>query len=116
MSDHELELLTSQVEKLTPHEQLLLIERIVALLKRNPVTHKEKYELDSEDSWTEEELAELKELISSQQALSGKEIVEKHTTLGNIGSWADMGITDGAEWVNQQKAKRRSEKGKSHQW
>ena len=63
---------------------------------------------DAED-WTEEELAEL---FKPKKPLTGKQIVEKHLKSGVIGSWADEDITDGAEWVNQQKEQ---QKGK-YRW
>lgn len=61
------------------------------------------------EGWTEDELAEL---LKPKKPLTGKQIVEKHLKSGVIGSWADEGITDGAEWVNQQKEQH---KGK-YQW
>ncbi|MCI0710895.1 MAG: hypothetical protein L0154_12105 [Chloroflexi bacterium] len=112
MTNHALDLLTQQVEKLSPHEQLLLIERIVALLKTRETEQEEESALETEEYWIEEELEELQALIESKESLTGREIVEKHTALGNIGTWADLGIENGAEWVNQQKAKRR----KKYQW
>lgn len=52
--------------------------------------------------------AEIQQLLKPKQSLTGKQIVEKHLKTGVIGSWADMGIEDGAEWVNQQKAQGRN--------
>jgi hypothetical protein len=101
MTDHELDLLTRQVEKLTPHEQLLLIERIVALLK----SHEGQHDVITDQVWDKEELAAL---LEPEEALTGREMVEQ----GYTGGWEDMGITDGAEWVNQQKAKRKARRKK----
>lgn len=61
------------------------------------------------EAWTEEELVEL---FKPRKPLTGKQIVEKHLKTGVIGSWADEEISDGAEWVNQQKARYAGK----HQW
>lgn len=59
--------------------------------------------------WSEDEI---QQLLKPKQSLTGKQIVKKHLKTGVIGSWADMGIQDGAEWVNQQKTQGR----KKYQW
>lgn len=69
----------------------------------------EENSLEEDDIWTEEELAEL---LKPKQALTGKEIVEKHLANGVIGSWSDMGITDSVEWLEEQRAKHRNK----YQW
>lgn len=51
------------------------------------------------ETWTPEELAEMMRV----EPLPPKEIIER----GLLGTWADQGITDGAEWVNEQKRKRK---------
>jgi len=51
-------------------------------------------------TWTDEELAEL---LKPKKPLTGKQIAES----GLLGSWADMGITDSVEWLEEQRAKRR---------
>lgn len=61
------------------------------------------------ETWTDEELADL---LTPKPSLTGRQIVEKHITSGAIGSWSDEGIVDGAEWVQQQRAKHR----KKYQW
>ncbi|MCI0711636.1 MAG: hypothetical protein L0154_15885 [Chloroflexi bacterium] len=103
MTDHEFDLLTKQVEKLDYQHQLLLVERLVALIEQH-----ERFS-QTEDTWTAEELAEL---LKPQKALTGKEMVEQ----GFIGGWEDMGIEDGAEWVNQQKALRKAKRKKKLRW
>ena len=55
--------------------------------------------------WTDEELAEL---LTPRPPLTGQEMVEQ----GYIGGWEDLGIEDSVEWLEQQKAKRRTK----HQW
>jgi cytochrome c2 len=55
--------------------------------------------------WTDEELAEI---LTPKQPLTGQEMVEQ----GYIGGWEDLGIEDSVEWLEQQKAKRRTK----HQW
>ncbi len=84
----------------------------VLLLLLNNYSHSiiEAGGVDAEpETWTESELVEL---LKPKPPLTGKEIVEKHLLSGVIGSWSDEGITDGAEWVNQQKEQRRGK----HQW
>ena len=69
--------------------------------------------VDDDIAWTDEELAEL---LKPKEGLTGKEIVEKHLASGAIGSWSDMGIEDGAEWVNQQKAIRKARRKQKLEW
>lgn len=64
---------------------------------------------ENANTWSDDEL---QQLLKQKQPLTGKQIVEKHLKTGVIGSWADMGIEDSAEWVNQQKSQRRNK----HQW
>ena len=54
----------------------------------------------SDETWTNEELAEL---LRPKRPLTGKEIVEA----GLLGGWEDRGIEDSVEWVRQQRAARR---------
>lgn len=48
--------------------------------------------------------AELDEMLKPRTPLSGAEIAAKIVAEG--AAWADLGIEDGAEWVNEQKRKR----------
>ena len=105
MTNHEFDLLTRQVEQLDYQHQLLLIERLILLIE----SHERASMPEEGVTWTDEELAEL---LTSKQALTGKEMVEQ----GYIGGWEDMGVEDGAAWVNQQKALRKAKRKKKLQW
>lgn len=52
--------------------------------------------------WTDEELTQLMTI----EPLSGAEIIEQ----GLAGGWADLDITEGAEWVEEQRRKKRERK------
>ena len=54
------------------------------------------------ETWTDEELAELEELMKSEP-VPGSEIVHAD----EIGAWADMGIEDSVEFVEEMRRKRR---------
>lgn len=97
MSTQELDFITKHVEKLEPQEQLLLIERIAALLRQ----HTPVLEGTDDDLILTDE--EVRELLQSEEPMTGKEIAEA----GLLGGWKDMGIEDSVEWVAQQRAKRR---------
>lgn len=88
------------------------VDEILLLLLNNyseTLTEADQDAPNPAETWTEAELAEL---LTPKPPLTGKEIVEKHLASGVIGSWADEGITDGAEWVNQQKEQRK----RKYQW
>jgi hypothetical protein len=53
----------------------------------------------AEQDFTDEEIKELLTFIPT----SGKEVVE----MGLTGGWADMGITDSDQWVEEQRRRRR---------
>lgn len=97
MSTQELDFITKHVEKLEPHEQLLLIERIAALLRHYTLVPEET---DDDFILSDEEV---RELLQPEEPMTGKEIAEA----GLLGGWKDMGIEDSVEWVAQQRAKRR---------
>ena len=59
-----------------------------------------------ERPWTEEEI---QEMLKPSTPLTGAEIVK---LLEEEGGWEHMGITDGAEWVEEQRRKRREQ----NQW
>ena len=99
MTDKELDLLTQQVEKLSQRDQLLFLERLVAMI-RNQLEETTEIDADSDVTWTDEEIAEL---LTPKEPMTGKKMVEA----GLIGGWEHMGIEDSAEWVNEQRAKRR---------
>lgn len=85
----------SEQKKVTIDEILLrLLDNYASMLTQ--VEDKEA----SDETWTEEELAEL---LKPKKPMTGKEIVEA----GLIGGWENMGIEDSVEWVKQQRAARR---------
>jgi hypothetical protein len=55
-----------------------------------------------QETWSEEELAELEELMKSEP-VPGNEIVHAD----EIGAWADMGIEDSVKFVEEMRRKRR---------
>lgn len=86
---------------LNPGDKARLLERIASSLVSEIGAAQQSSApapVDDEAPYTEEELAEL----LRPDPKTGAEIVE----MGILGGWADMGITDGAEWVNEQKRKR----------
>lgn len=105
MTKQEFDLLTRQVEQLDYQHQLLLIERLMSLIESHEQATKSKDDV----MWTDEELSEL---LTPKQTLTGKEMVEQ----GYVGGWEDMGIQDGAAWVNQQKALRKAKRKKKFDW
>jgi hypothetical protein len=89
-----------QALELEPEEQLHLAEELtgrirVLIAERKPSVPK----VDPEDAPLTED--ELKELLRSEP-MTGAEII----AAGLTGTWADLDIEDGAEWVNEQKRRR----------
>ncbi len=78
--------------RLSPAEKARLLQRVAASISQDLSAVE-----TGEESWTEEELAELMRV----EPLTGAEIV----AAGLLGGWED--IQNGAEWVNEQKRKRR---------
>jgi hypothetical protein len=89
----------SEALKLSPFERMAMIEELAASFKDELATSSELPSEEDRPPFTAEELAELTKV----EPLPPAEVV----ALGLLGTWADMGIEDGAEWVNQQKQKRR---------
>jgi endonuclease YncB( thermonuclease family) len=90
-----------QALELEPDEQTRLVEQLMdaaRTVRPLPRTAAD----DSPD--LDDELAEL----LRSEPMTGAEIV----AAGLAGTWADLGIRDGAVWVNEQKQKRR----KRNQW
>lgn len=77
--------IVEQAKALSPQERRELINRLLAL--------------PDDEVWSEDELAEMLRV----EPLTGKEIVEA----GLTGGWRDLDIAEGAEWVAQQRRKRR---------
>lgn len=96
MSDMQIEEIIELALQLSPVEQAHLIERLEAAMSQSAVSEQDN---DDEAPWTREELAEMMKVTPK----TGAEIVAS----GVLGGWANKGITDGAEWVNEQKRKRK---------
>jgi hypothetical protein len=90
-----------QALELEPEEQLHLAEELTGRIRVLIAQRKSSVpDSTSEDAPLTE--AELAELLRSEP-MTGAEII----AAGLTGTWADLGIEDGAEWVNEQKRKRR---------
>jgi beta-lactamase class D len=83
--------------QLSPGEQARLMERLAASVRE--VLDESGEKVTDDEPLTDEEIAEMLKV----EPMTGTEIV----AAGLTGGWADMGITDGAEWVNEQKRKRK---------
>ena len=88
------------LDELTPDEK----ERLSGKLNHTQQSESTVQEIDDqiEPTWTEEELAKLTRI----EPLPGAEVV----ALGLTGGWADMGIEDSVEWLEEQRRKRRERK------
>lgn len=99
MTDATFEEIVEQALRLSPAEQTLLLEQLAVALHQtltvNPVD-------DETDDWTDEEWAEM----LKPKPLPPSEVIAR----GLTGTWMNVG--DGAEWVNEQKRKRKNR----HQW
>jgi len=85
------------VLKLSPEEQTQLIEMIEFARQPSIQSH------DSDEPlMTSEEI----EALLHGTPKNSQDIARSDY----VGAWSDMGITDGAEWVNEQKRKRRERK------
>ncbi len=100
MSDIEFDEVMEKALRLSPEEQARLMERLAVSVRA--VLDKDTAPEAPEATWTPEEVAELMKV----EPLPPAEVV----ALGLLGTWADLGITDGADWVNEQKRKRRARK------
>jgi hypothetical protein len=100
MTYPELDQITRQVEKLKPYEQLLLMERIIALLRSQTIDLAEDDNLEIE-TWEREEL---EQLLNDNRPMTTQEIV----VAGLFGGWEDLEIEDSLAWVKQQRAKTRT--------
>jgi hypothetical protein len=84
-----------QAVQLSSAEQARLIERLAGLMRETMISPQPQ---DTE-VWTDEQRA----AMLTPEPLSGAEVI----AMGLVGTWAEMGIEDGADWVNEQKRKRR---------
>lgn len=97
-SIHFKEVLT-QALQLPPAERLAMIEQLAASFRASVPAPSANPE-----AWTAQEIADLVHV----EPLPPAEVAAQ----GLIGTWADLDIGDGAEWVNEQK-RLRSER---HKW
>lgn len=95
-----------KLEKLSQKTEKSVDEVLDLLLSRYGHTLTSDEETLSEDvTWTDEEI---EALLTMKEPLNSKEIVEQ----GLLGTWTDENISDGQEWLEQQRANRR----KKFQW
>ena len=102
MATPELDKIYQMIDSLSDREKRLLFNYVSSSIQS---TSESDDSTDEQVGFTEEEI---KEMLAPKPALTGREIVEKHLKSGEIGSWADMGITDSVEWLQEQRAKRRN--------
>ncbi len=105
MGDIEFEQVVDLALRLSTAEQARLIERLASAMHETLVIDDHAGDQEHiEPAWTDEEIAEMMKI----EPMTGAEIV----AAGLTGTWADLGITDGAEWVNEQ----RREGQEKNQW
>lgn len=96
MSDLPFDEIVELALQLSPSEQARLMERLAAAMRE--VLGESNEDVENEALYTDEEIEQMMKV----EPMTGAEIV----AAGLTGGWADMGISDGAEWVNEQKRKR----------
>jgi hypothetical protein len=79
--------------ELSPSERIAMIEELAASFRQDP-------EPADEAPLTPEEITAMMRV----EPLPPAQVVAQ----GLLGTWAHLGITDGAEWVNAQKRKRKA--------
>lgn len=99
MATPHVEQVIQSLEGLTSVERLAVLEALASMVRADHEPPSAVAPDDDEPPLTREELAALLQV----EPLSGAEIVAR----GLTGTWAHLGISDGAEWVNEQKRKRR---------
>jgi len=100
MTDANFDEIMDRALRLSPVEQARLLERLAASMR---AVLDVSTDAESGDYWDEGELAELLRI----EPLPPAEVAAQ----GLLGTWADLGIQDGPEWVNAQK-RRRKERSK----
>lgn len=102
MSSHapNLEEVVSQALKLAPQDQARLVARVATAIGQEL----ESPQREEVEPLTDAEIANM----LRPEPMTGAEIV----AAGLTGGWADLGITDGTEWVQEQRRKRREK----HSW
>ena len=96
-----LEKLSQQAQKTVDEVLLLLLNNYGHAL----IEATESMEVEADEVWTE---AELTELLTPKQPLTGRQIAQA----GLLGGWKDMGIEDSLAWLEEQRAQHR----KKYQW
>lgn len=95
MTDQEFDELAIRVEALPLVQRVRLAEHILAGV-RQAITPPAPVE----EPWTEEEV---RAMLSNNHPKTLHEIAQSPL----VGAWADMGIEDSVQWVEEQRAKRR---------
>lgn len=93
------ETIVAQVLDLPTVQRLALIEALVESFRRDFGLPTSPSAEDALNEYADAELAALMQV----EPLPPAEVV----ALGLLGTWADNDISDGAEWINQQKRQRR---------
>ena len=83
----------SQALRLPSAERIAMIEALAASFREHPVP-------DDAPPFTSDEIKALMQITPKTPA----EIIAG----GYTGTWADLGIEDGADWVNEQKRQRKA--------
>lgn len=96
MADVQFDDVVELALQLSPAERARLVERLTAEMQ-TVLTDEEPL---NEQPFTDAEVAEMFKI----QPMTGAEIV----AAGLLGGWSHLDIADGAEWVNEQKRKRRN--------
>jgi hypothetical protein len=96
MSDVPFDEIVDLALQLSMAEQARLMERLAAAM------HDALTADDQLSPWTDEEIAEMMKV----QPMTGAEIV----AAGLTGGWRDLNISDGADWVNEQKRRRKEKR------
>lgn len=96
MSSHapSLEEVVNQALRLAPQDQARRVARVATAMGQELAAPQP----EDVEPLTDEEIADM----LRPEPMTGTEIV----AAGLTGGWADMGITDGAEWVQEQRRKR----------
>ncbi|CAG1771055.1 hypothetical protein BAC2_01445 [uncultured bacterium] len=89
------ETLVNEALQLSLEDQARLVTRIVTAMSHQH----DEMPLEDIEPFTDEEIAEM----LRPEPMTGAEIV----AAGLTGGWADLGIADGAEWVQEQRFSRR---------
>lgn len=103
MADMPFEEVLNNALQLDSAELARLMERLASALHERLAEDTMKAPADDIEAYTPEEVAEM---LRPGKKLTFDELIEQ----GILGGWADMGITDSAEWVEAQRRKRWEQK------